>query len=61
LALKQLLDIDILLMLFGFFYSLLFIGEGAINKKMREYIQKIKVFFRIAPHLKDKPFYAKAF
>ena len=29
--------------------------------KMQEYIQKIKVFFRIAPHLKDKPFYAKAF
>jgi len=32
-----------------------------MNNKMQEYLQKIKVFFRIAPHLKDKPFYAKAF
>ena len=30
-------------------------------KKMQQYIQEIKSFFRIAPHLKDKPFYAKAF
>jgi hypothetical protein len=28
---------------------------------MQEYIQEIKVFFRIAPHLKDKSFFTKVF
>ena len=30
-------------------------------KKMSQYIQDIKSFFRIAPHLKDNTFYEKAF
>ena len=30
-------------------------------KKMQQYIQEIKSFFCIAPHLKDNTFYEKAF